>query len=91
MGFYFYFLHRNPAQPTDVAHQLFARYCKKLHRFQLYKAPHETASQFAARCQTARPELAASMIEITNLYLAARYAQDSSALAQLKIAIKRFA
>ncbi len=90
-GFLVYFLHRNPAQPTDMASQLFARYCKKLHRYQLYQAPHETASQFAVRCQIAQPELAASMIEITNLYLAARYAQDSSALAQLKIAIKRFA
>ncbi|QKJ67358.1 DUF3488 domain-containing transglutaminase family protein [Deefgea piscis] len=90
-GFVFYFLHRNQAPPTDIANQLFIRYCKKLQRYQLYKAPHETASQFATRCQTARPELAANMIEITNLYLAARYAQDPTALAQLKMAIKRFA
>ncbi len=79
---------RPPA--LDLASLLYQRYCKKLAKHQLSKAPYETVLQFATRCQSQLPEQAGEIENITQLYLQARYAQDSNALLILKQAISRF-
>ncbi|MGL4996189.1 MAG: DUF4129 domain-containing protein, partial [Deefgea sp.] len=89
-GFALWLILSNRPPPIDMASVLYQRYCKQLAKYQLKRAPHETVTQFALRCQTALPEHANAILKITNLYTQARYAQDSQALQQLKQAITRF-
>ncbi|WP_051534387.1 transglutaminase TgpA family protein [Deefgea rivuli] len=89
-SFTLWLLLSNRPPPLDLASLLYQRYCRKLAKRQLSRAPHETVLQFAARCQAALPEQAAEIETITQLYIQARYAQDQQALLALKQAISHF-
>ncbi|QZA79372.1 DUF3488 and transglutaminase-like domain-containing protein [Deefgea tanakiae] len=89
-GFALWLLLSNRPPALDMASRLYLRFCKKMAKHQLLKAPHETVLQFAQRCQSQRPAQSAAITEITQLYIQARYAQDPQALQQLKQAIARF-
>lgn len=89
-GFALWLLLSNRAPPLDSASLYYLRFCKKMAKQQLHKAPSETVLQFAARCQQQLPLQTAAIMEITQLYQQARYGQDTAALAQLKQAIARF-
>ena len=82
-------LSNRPPAP-DQASLLFRRYCKTLKAQHLIKAQHETALQFSLRCQRALPELQSEIAQITQFYLAARYADDADALARLTGAVQQF-
>ncbi len=57
----------------DPVRQQYDRFCKKLARAGLARAPHEGPQAFADRCSRQRPPLATAVGEITRLYLAVRY------------------
>lgn len=57
----------------DAASRWYARGCAKLKRVSLLKAPNEGPTDFARRVGAAHPELAASIDEITRLYVKAHY------------------
>ncbi|GAB4512347.1 MAG: protein-glutamine gamma-glutamyltransferase TgpA [Sulfuricaulis sp.] len=63
---------------TDPALALYLRFCRKLARAGLKRAPHEGAHAFAGRAARKRTDLADSISEITNLYEELRYGRTMS-------------
>ncbi len=59
--------HRDPVQAA------YRRFCKKLARAGLVRAPNEGALAFARRCTQKRPELQPAIEAVTQLYLRLRY------------------
>jgi transglutaminase-like putative cysteine protease len=59
----------------DPIQRRYARFCRKLARAGLVRAPHEGALAFAARAAAARPDLAAPIGAITARYIDLRYGQ----------------
>ncbi|MFA7382749.1 MAG: DUF3488 and transglutaminase-like domain-containing protein [Desulfurivibrionaceae bacterium] len=72
--------------------RLYARYCRKLARIGLSRAPHEGPAAFARRAAQARPDLALKIAEISELYIGLRYghADNESTLPRLRAAVQRF-
>lgn len=64
--------HPAPAAPVVRA---YARFCAKLARQGLPRAPHEGPLDYAQRVCRLRPELAAQVNTITSLYIQLRYAE----------------
>lgn len=62
-----------PERP-DPAARLYARFCRKLARAGLARAPHEGPLAYAARLRSLRPELGATVAEIVGRYVELRYA-----------------
>jgi transglutaminase-like putative cysteine protease len=58
---------------VDPCRQLYDRFCHKLARRGLVRAPHEAPLDFANRVASARPALADSAMEITRMYELLRY------------------
>lgn len=77
---------RRPPQcdPVQRQYQLF---CRKLARHGMVREAHESASDFAQRVATARPDLAASVTLITRLYSQLRY--GPIATPQQRLQLKR--
>ena len=71
---------------------LYARYCRRLERIGLSRAPHEGPTAFALRAAEARPDLAPAIAEISALYIGLRYgrAENDGALPRLRAAVQRF-
>lgn len=80
------------ARPTDAAHALYRRYCNKLARIGLARAPNEGPLSFARRSASARPDLKAEVDAVTELYLGLRYTRDCGAehLRALRRRVGRF-
>ncbi|HYC38469.1 MAG TPA: DUF3488 and transglutaminase-like domain-containing protein [Usitatibacter sp.] len=68
------------------------RFCAKLARAGLARAPHEGPLDFLARVQAARPQMAAEVEEITRRYIEARYGGGASRddLRELRRRVKEF-
>lgn len=77
---------------TEPVVRLYARYCRRLERLGLRRAPHEGPTAFALRAAKARPDLAPAISEISDLYIGLRYgrAENNTALPRLRAAVKRF-
>jgi transglutaminase-like putative cysteine protease len=77
---------------VDPALRLYARYCRKLARHGLVRAPNEGPAAFAARVQRQRPELREAVALINRLYIAIRYGSLYSAdqIKQLRRAVAAF-
>jgi len=75
--------------PVKVA---YLRYCDKLRRKGLPRAPSEGPADYARRVQQARPDLAPAVAGITRLYVALRYGAQSGAalLRELQTRVKQF-
>jgi hypothetical protein len=58
---------------TDAAQMLYLKFCKKLSRAGLVRAPHEGPQDFAARAAASQPQLADAIKRITACYLCQRY------------------
>ena len=71
---------------------LYRRFCRKLARAELVRAPHEGPLDFARRCVNRRPDLSQQVRIITDNYLRARYGAtvQSDTLRALKREIRRF-
>lgn len=85
-------LWRLRATPRDPAVAAYRRFCAKLAREGLTRREEEGPDDYAARVTGARPELAANVARITELYIALRYRRlpDPSALKQLRQAVWSF-
>jgi len=64
---------RSRPRAAGAAQLSYARFCGKLARVHLVRAPQEGPQDFAQRAGTARPELRGAIDRITALYLDARY------------------
>ncbi len=83
----------HPKKTADPALTLYLRFCRKLARAGLVRAPHEGAHAFANRAARKRADLAASIAEITALYEDLRYgcaASDHKKFTSLKKRIATF-
>ena len=67
------FLLLRPKKTADPALALYLRFCRRLARAGMVRAPHEGAHVFADRAARKRPDLALSLSEITGLYEELRY------------------
>ena len=67
-----------PKKSTDPAQAAYLRFCHKLARAGIKRAPHEGARVFAGRAARKRADLAGSISEITNLYEDLRYGRAMS-------------
>jgi hypothetical protein len=70
---------RRPSRP-DSAQRVYRRFCRKLERIHLRRAPAEGALAFSRRVAVARPDLKPALDDITGLYLQLRYADLSAAV-----------
>ncbi len=61
------------APRRDPVQQAYLKFCHKLARAGLTRAPHEGAQDFAERCARQRPDLQATIVRITQLYQRLRY------------------
>jgi transglutaminase-like putative cysteine protease len=75
--------------PVKVAYQ---RFCDKLRRKGLSRAPAEGPVDYARRVERQRPELAPAVDAITRLYVALRYGAESgtAALIELQRRVRQF-
>ncbi len=72
-------LYLRPKKSADPVLALYLRFCRKLARAGLVRAPHEGALDFAHRCAQRRPDLKERVDDITQRYLHARYGQAADA------------
>lgn len=66
------------APPLDPVQRLYRRFCRKLARAGIERAPEEGPLAFAVRARTARPDLAPIISAITDRYLSLRYGAQAS-------------
>jgi protein-glutamine gamma-glutamyltransferase len=81
------------APPPPEALKLYRKFCRRLERQGLARAPHEGPQDFAARVSALRPALAAQVGRITQLYTALRYeptAADPVLTARLRRELREF-
>jgi len=72
----------------DAAQRLWLRYCRRLGRCGIARAPWEGPLDFAQRVAACRPELGASVRAVAEAYIAARYDPPTpDALARLRAAL----
>jgi hypothetical protein len=82
-----------PKKSTDPAQAAYLRFCRKLVRAGLTRAPYEGAHAFAERVTRQRTDLATSISEITRLYEDLRYGyvvSDRKKFAALKKRVAAF-
>ncbi len=72
-------LRRLYRRDTDAVQRRYLRFCAKLARQGMLRAPHEGAADFAARAAARFPQQAAAIHDISQRYLALRYGQRSDA------------
>jgi transglutaminase-like putative cysteine protease len=72
LGLVALWLARRPGR-RDAAARLYERFCRKLRRRGLIRAPSEGPVDFARRVSTERPALAGAVSRVTELYVALRY------------------
>ena len=81
-------------KPADPALAQYLRFCRKLARAGLVRAPYEGAHAFASRAARKRADLASSISEITDLYEELRYGpavkKDGKKYTSLKKCIMAF-
>lgn len=85
-------LRRHPHARTrsDPVRRTYGRFCTKMARAGLMRAPCEGPTDFARRAAIARPELATEIQEITALYVSLRYGRDAiGKLCQLRRRVAR--
>ena len=69
----------------------YQRFCNKLAKRGLRRAPHEGPAAFARRVIRARPELQSSVQSITDIYISLRYDQpDPSGVHALRERVRAF-
>ena len=67
-----------PKKSVDAALALYLRFCRKLARTGMVRAPYEGALDFARRCAQRRPDLKHHIDAITGRYVRARYAKNAA-------------
>lgn len=72
-------LRRLYAHRIDEAQRLYLKFCRKLQKAGLTRAPHEGPQDFAMRAAHGRPDCALAIADITALYVALRYGNQADA------------
>ena len=85
-----FMLLRFTPEKKDPVKLLYHQFCKKLSRSGIYYPVHEGPVDYAKRASLKRSDLAPQIKDITNLYIAIRYASDASQLGALRKNIKAF-
>ncbi len=90
MGLYWLYLlwERRPPALSPVSRE-YARFCAKLARLGLKRAPHEGPLDYAARVAAARKDLATAVLEISRAYIALRYAEAGD-LRRFRVLVRAF-
>ena len=80
------------SQVRDPAKAAYLRFCDKLRRKGLPRAPAEGPVDYARRVEGSRPDLSPAVAAITRLYVALRYGTENSvaALRDLQARVKQF-
>lgn len=83
---------RRPKKSADPAFELYLRFCRKLARAGLVRAPHEGALDFARRCVHRRPDIKNDIEAITERYVHTRYGHivDAAQLRNLRREVAAF-
>jgi protein-glutamine gamma-glutamyltransferase len=81
-----------PPTSTDPALSAYQRFCRKLRRRGLARAPAEGPLQYAHRVSSALPQTAAQVSGITRRYIALRYGArpDAACLSELRRLVRIF-
>jgi transglutaminase-like putative cysteine protease len=79
-------------QNTDEVQRLYLKFCKKLARSGIERAPHEGAQDFADRASKQKKQLATVIQNITTQYIVLRYQNrhDANDLKTFKQAVSKF-
>ncbi|MFW6237580.1 MAG: DUF4129 domain-containing transglutaminase family protein, partial [Desulfosudaceae bacterium] len=87
-----YFLPRRSRRTPDPVGRWYRKFCGRLARIGLAREPAAGPRDFAAQVAAQRPDLAATVHRITDLYVQLRYAPESdpAALSRFKKAVRRF-
>lgn len=90
--FTLFMLRRLQLRSTDAVQTSYLKFCKKLARAGVTRAPHEGAQDFAARATRLKPQYAGAIADITEKYIALRYQDknDASSLQAFKRAARGF-
>jgi len=82
-------LGRERTPPVSAAYQ---RYCRRLARAGIERAPHEGPLAYLERCAASRPELREQMARITDLYITLRYRErgGDALVRELRTQVNRF-
>ncbi len=90
--FTLFMLRRLQLRSTDAVQTTYLKFCKKLAKAGVVRAPHEGAQDFAERAAQQKPLLAAGIAAITAQYLALRYmgSADAMSLQAFKRAVRGF-
>lgn len=85
-------LRRLYAHHTDEVQRIYLKFCRKLEKAGLARAPHEGPQDFAARVAREKPQLSSAIADITGLYVALRYGRqaDAGAVQALRRAVASF-
>ena len=85
-------LRRLQQRNTDAVQQNYLKFCRKLAKAGVKRAPHEGAQDLAKRCSELKPQHAAAIREITSQYIALRYQNrhEADLLKAFKRAVRRF-
>jgi transglutaminase-like putative cysteine protease len=78
---------RRGSDPVEAAYRTF---CARLARRRITRSPHEGPADFALRAAHTRPDLAAQIDRITQLYIRLRYGRPPVAAGELRQAVRRF-
>ncbi len=92
LGVALWMLVRTPA-PSDPVLQAWQRFCSRLERLGVRRAPSEGPRDLARRAMAAHPEFASQVGPITELYITLRYGrplQGSHEIQQLQQLVRRF-
>lgn len=81
---------RRPSKSLPAPELAYARLCRKLERVGLARHMGESPRQYAARVARLRPDLAADITRLTDLFERANYAGSASALTHLQTQLRRF-
>lgn len=79
-----------PRRGIDPVQAAYQRFCARLARRGITRAPHEGPVAFAQRAIAARPDLSQQIRQITDLYVGLRYRAAPAAVDALRNAVRRF-
>lgn len=83
-------LWRAPRRTGDPVLAAYEKFCAKLARRGIVRAPDEGPADFSARAMGLRPDLARQIGRITRLYVNLRYGRHHAWLPHLRRAVRRF-
>lgn len=84
------FMFLYPQRAIDPAQRLYLRFCQQFTRRGLSRQPHEAPTVFAHRVKQYYPELTTAIDHIIQLYMSARYAEQTEKIEELRQAVRQF-